>query len=256
VTNNPTLQRFIRVFGIALFLVLWQIIGLTKVINPVVFPTPIQVFKALADYFHSGELMSDLLASLGRMCVGFLIGSTLGIIIGMLTGRSKTINLLLAPLLNFFRALPPVAILPLFIIWFGIDDWSKMLTISFGCFFQVWLNTNTGASRIPSSVIWNSYLLTRSKFKRILKVEIPATLPFIVAGLRLSIATALIMVFVSELAGSNNGIGYTISNAQMSYRIDLMIAALIILAGVSVIIDYAIQKAAVLLFPWLKANVN
>lgn len=247
-------MNLLKISGIILFILLWHIISLTKIINPVLFPTPLQVLQALKEYWKSGEMRIDLLTSLWRAIVGFIIGSFLGIAIGLITGRIKFLNLLTSPVFNFIRALPPVAILPLFIIWFGINDNAKIITIAFGCFFPVWLNTNLGASRIPQVYLNSAKLLTGSRLKTLLYVELPATLPYIISGLRLSIAMAFIMVFISELAGSNAGIGFTISNAQMAYKIDLMIAALCLLAGIAALIDWLIKKLSSLFFPWLKAN--
>ena len=152
------------------------------------------------------------------------------------------------------RALPPVAILPLFIIWFGIDEEAKIIGIAFGSFFPVWLNTTVGASKIPQVYVDNARLLTRSKLKIIFKILFPATMIYIVAGLRLSVAAAFIMVFVSELAGANRGIGFTIANSQMNYQIDLMTAALCILATMAALIDYFIKKGASIIFPWINKS--
>ncbi|WP_316762377.1 ABC transporter permease [Pedobacter aquatilis] len=243
-----------KVTGVVLIVALWQLIFNLGWFEVAIFPSPLAVLQALVGYFESGDLWKDLSISLLRGLVGLFIGAVFGIFIGMLTGRLRSLNLLLAPMLNFFRSLPPVAILPLFIIWFGIDDQAKINTIAFGCFFPVWLNTTSGASRISSIYLKNAKLLSKSDIKIFFKVEIPATLPFIVIGLRLAAATAFIMVFVSELAGANQGLGFTISNAQMNYQVDVMIAALLILAGTAACIDQLIKILSFWFFPWLKFN--
>ena len=187
-----------------------------------------------------------------RVLTGLLIGSLFGIIFGLLTGRIKILDKSLSPLLNVFRSFPPVAIIPLVIAWFGIGDTAKLFSISFAVFFPVWINSHIGASSISVYYLRAASTLTKSIFKKWLKVILPASLPFIVAGVRTGIAIAFIMIFVSELAGSSSGLGYLISVSHLAYRIDRMIVGLLLLGFFGAVTDYIFVKLTKWGFPWLE----
>lgn len=207
----------------------------------------------MIEWIKSGEFWRDISSSFWRTISGFSIGGIIGIIVGLLTGRLSMFNRFLSPLIQIFRPLPPVAIIPLVIVWFGIENPAKIFSIAFAVFFPVWINTHMGATSIPSMYIWSSKILTHSKLKTMFKVYLPAALPTIVAGLRTSIAIAFIMVYVSEIAGASEGIGYQISISHLAYRIDKMIAALFILASAGAIADFLFTETVNLIFPWIKS---
>jgi ABC-type nitrate/sulfonate/bicarbonate transport system permease component len=239
-------------FTIALVLVLWEIISQIGIVPKPLFPPPTEIVEAWIEMARSGELLRDIQASLWRALIGFALGSLVAIFIGLLTGRIKLINSYLSPLIQVLRPLPPVAIIPLVIIWFGIGEVSKLFSISFAVFFPVWINTHVGVRDIPKTFLWSAYTLKVRGLTVLWKVIFPAALPFIVAGLRTGISIAFIMVFVSELAGASSGIGYQIYSSQLAYRMDRMIAALILLGLFGSLADIGLIMIIRFLFPWLK----
>lgn len=174
------------------------------------------------------------------------------VIIGLLTGRIKWLHNIITPFIQTVRPLPAVAIIPLVIIWFGIGDQAKIFTIAFGSFFPIWLNTHVGVAQIPKIFLWSAQLFSISPLKLFYKVILPAALPFIFAGVRTGAATSYAMVFVSELAGASQGIGYRIMVAQSVYRIDQMMAALFTLGLLGAFTDLLIIFLSKKLTPWLK----
>ena len=233
-------------------LVVWEITSHSSFISPNLFPPPSKVAVALWRMVMSGTLFSDLRDSLWRLTAGLVIGSTIGIFLGLLTGRIKSFTTTISPIIQILRPLPPVAIIPLVIVWFGIGDIAKIFSISFAVFFPVWLNAHIGARQIPRTYLWSAKLLTASSVKIFRKVIFPATLPFIIAGIRAGIAVAFIMIFVSELAGASSGLGYRISIAHSSYRIDTMIAGLVVLGALGATIDQLFIFATDKFLPWIK----
>jgi ABC-type nitrate/sulfonate/bicarbonate transport system permease component len=237
---------------ILLFLLAWEIISRSGWVNASLFPPPSKVILALWGTIRSGELLTDLRASYLRLLLGLLGGSLTGISVGLLTGRMKIVADALTPLIQLFRPLPPVAIIPLVIVWFGIGESAKVFSIAFAVFFPVWLNTHLGAQQIPQRLLWSASTLTTSRLRIFWRVIFPASLPLIVAGLRTGIAIAFVMVFVAELAGASEGIGYEISTSHLAYRIDRMMAALAVLGASGALADYLFARGITYAYPWLK----
>lgn len=234
------------------FLVGWEVISRSGWISIALLPPPSRVVMALVQMIRSGELLIDLAASLMRLIIGLVAGTLVGVALGLLTGRVRALADVFSPLIQVFRPLPPVAIVPLVIVWFGIGETAKIFSIGFAVFFPIWLNTHLGAQQVPQRLLWSASTLTRSRSKIFWRVMFPAALPFIVAGLRVGIAIAFVMVFVSELAGASEGIGYRISVSHLAYRIDRMIAALAVLGACGALADYLFARGVEWKYPWLK----
>jgi ABC-type nitrate/sulfonate/bicarbonate transport system permease component len=249
--HNKRVAALISICGL---LGLWEFASHSGLVNPLLFPPPSAVWDALVEWAESGELLTDVVVSYKRVIIGLLIGSVFGIILGMATGRNSIADNYVTPLIQILRPLPPVSIVPLVIVWFGIGETGKIFSISFACFFPVWINTHLGASQIPIEYLRSAKILTKSSLKRYLYVLVPATIPSIVAGLHTAIAFAFVMVYVSEIAGASSGIGYQISITHLAYRIDKMMAALSILALAGALADLVFAQTVNYLFPWIKKN--
>ena len=243
----------IRAFFVICFIIIWEIVSRLKIVNPLLFPAPSVVCSALIDWGNGG-LWGDVKASFWRMLAGFIIGGFFGITFGMLTARVKFFTLSLSSTIQLLRPLPPVAIIPLVIVWLGIGDTAKIFSISFAVFFPVWINTHLGATSVSKVYLWSAQILCKSKLKTMFKVFIPATLPAIISGLRTSISIAFIMVYVSEIAGASKGIGYQISVTHLAYRIDQMMAALLVLAIAGALTDFLFARFVRIAFPWTKLD--
>lgn len=232
-------------------LVIWELIPRTGIVPSQLFPPPSRVLVAWGDWATSGEMTRDLLASLWRVVLGFLAGGAIGILLGVACGYYRAVNALVAPIVNLLRPLPPVALIPFFIIWAGISDLSKIESIAYAAFFSVWLNTVLGVSHMDKKYLWSARSLNLPSRLLWTRVIFPAALPFIIAGLRGAISVAFVMVFVSELAGASSGIGYQINASQLAYQVDRMMAALVMLGVLGAGSDYFVSISAGWLFPWL-----
>jgi ABC-type nitrate/sulfonate/bicarbonate transport system permease component len=242
------------ILPIILVLILWEIISRSGFVSIALFPPPSKVAIALWRMITSGTLFSDLRDSLWRLIAGLLLGSIFGVIAGLLTGRNKIFENILSPIIQILRPLPPVAIIPLVIVWFGIDDGAKVFSIAFAVFFPVWIGAYLGAQQIPQTFLWSARLFTISRFKMFREVIFPASLVYIIAGIRTAIAIGFVMVFVSELSGASSGLGYRISISSLSYRIDEMIGALIVLGALGAVTDQLFVFATHKFFPWLNLS--
>ena len=238
--------------SVVFFVLVWEAVSRSDMVQLTLFPPPTHVVLSLVEMAASGELTRDFAVSTTRAIVGLGIGSFFGVWIGLLTGRCELMNYVITPLFQILRPLPPVAIIPLVIVWAGIGEASKIFSISFAVFFPVWINTHQGSSQIPMQYLWSAKSLDLGVVATVKKIIVPASLPFIVAGVRNGVAIAFVMVFVSELAGASSGIGYQISVSHLAYRIDRMVASLFILGIAGATTDLAFILAMKWKFRWLE----
>ena len=240
------------IVSVTALLVLWQILASTEIINSKLIPPPTKVFSSIIEWAESGELQRDFLDSIWRAIIGLSCGAIIGITLGLVTGRSIKLNYILSPILNIFKAFPPVAMLPVFITLFGIGNFSKIFSIGFASIFPLWVNTHVGASTIPVEYIRSAKLLTKSNYKFFVQIVLQASMNSIIAGFRISIAISFIMLYVSELAGASSGLGYQISSSHLAYRMDKMLGALIILGLSATLIDFLFNRLIKYFFPWIQ----
>jgi len=234
-------------------ILLWEAVSRSGAVSPLLFPPPSAVAFALLDPTFVRMLAYDAATSVWRALVGLALATVTGVFVGLITGRIARFGAAVSPVIDALRPLPPIAIIPLVIVWFGIGDGAKIFSIAFAAFFPVWLNTHAGAAAIPDEYMWSAQLLTRSRFAILWGIVFPAALPSIVTGVRAAIATAFVMVFVSELAGAGAGIGYRISVMQLAYRVDRMVAALAVLALLAATCDRLFQACVARCFPWFSS---
>lgn len=257
-SNSRKSQNFVKLmlplFVVGVLLIFWQTASVIGLINSILFSSPLQILEAFLQMVANGQLLSDLFSSLVRAGVGFLLGVSAGIVAGLITGRSAVAAATLNPLFHFCRSLPPVALIPLVILWFGIGETAKVFSIAFAVFFPVWVSTFLGVQRIPQVFLWSVKFLNKSRLAVLRQVVFPAALPFIIVGIRNAIALSLIMVFVSELAGASTGIGYRIAVSQAAYRADQMMAALALLGSLGILLDATFIFGTKKLYPWLQLN--
>lgn len=222
--------------GVVSFILCWDFFVILKG-NPGLFPPSSQVLQALLKWIESGLFFTDIWASLPRALLAVVLALPIGILIGLALGLSSTFNSLFGSLIHFSRSLPPVALLPLFVIWFGIDWDAKLSTAIFVCIFPIAVTTASAAKVAALQYAVLAKDLNLNSVQYLFHIILPSSLPSIVPGIRLSISTSFIMVFVSEIAGASSGIGYRISVAQLAYQADLMIASLLILGLLAMFVD-------------------
>lgn len=237
-----------------LLLGIWMLASSLSGINAALLPSPLEVLKALIELLRSGVLVIDTLWSLGRALAGLLVGGALGLLVGTFTGRTRVLDQLLTPLFNGFRALPPVAIVPLVVVWAGLGESAKVFVTSWAAFFPIWLNTHVGVSSVDKMLVWTAKSLGARGNRFLYKVSIPAALPQILVGFRLAISSVLICVIVAEMTGAYAGLGYRLQSAYLVFRVDRMLACMVVLAMLGVLSDRLFTSATGRAFPWIKLN--
>lgn len=240
----------LTILTFAVFLLVWETISKSGIFNVNLFPPPSTVAQALFSMLLSGELITDVLVSLQRVVIGFFIGSLLGIVLGVLTGRIEFFEKTVGQLIQLFRSIPAIAFVPFAIIWFGLGEYSKYFLIMWGVFFPAWISTHIGVSNVDTKLIWAAKSLGATDRKVLYEVVIPHAIPFIIAGARTGIAIAFICLFAAEMAGAFGGIGYRISVSYLTFRVDEMMAALAVLGMLGACADAMFSKVMARTFPW------
>lgn len=249
--SRPVVSLASRWLSLPALVLVWEIVSRAGVVNQQLFPSPSMVWWALVDVISTGELWPDLAASVRRAIVGYTLGSAMGIAIGVATGRIWWLDRALGQVIHVLRAFPPVAIVPLAITWFGISEQSKYFLIMFGVFFPVWVNTHTGMSHVNRTLVWAAQGLGASKWRVTMEVWLPAAVPHILAGMRAAIGIAFICVFVAEMAGAYEGVGFKISTSYLVFRMDRVMAYLFVLGGLGATADMLFRCASKRLCPWM-----
>jgi ABC-type nitrate/sulfonate/bicarbonate transport system permease component len=244
-------QVALNVLGVVLFLVLWEVAPrVVPGINVQMFPPPSNVVGTFGDMLKSGELVQHTLASLQRAVLGFVIGSSLGILVGLLTGQIGVLRNLSDPVLHGLRSIPGIAFVPLAIVWFGLGEMSKIALIGWGTFFPVWLNTFIGVRDVPNVFMRSAASLGCKGADLMFRVVLPSAMPFILAGLRQATATAFVMLVAAELVGASTGLGFLISFSHLVFRVDMMFVGLIALGALGFAADRIFIALLPRVFPW------
>jgi NitT/TauT family transport system permease protein len=232
------------------FVFVWWVIAHAGFLNPALFPSPGAAFLALLDMLRSGELISDSIATIGRVLVGFVFGSTLAVVIGILTARVNWVNQTVGQLIQILRPIPPIALVPLAVVWLGLSELSKTSIIIWGVFFPVWISTHVGVSGVNKELIWAAQSLGARNSRVLFRVVLPAALRYVISGMRVAIAIAFICVVVAEMSGALQGLGYRINASYVVFRVDRMIADLAVLGFLGALSDIGFAKLVNKTMPW------
>ncbi len=240
-THKPAIAVSILVF-VAIIL-LWEVGSRTGFISSLVLPAPSEAVKALAELFEAGLLWKHLGASFQRLLIGWSLGTILGIGVGLLIGLVSVARAGLSPLVSAIFPIPKIALLPLFVIWFGIGEGSKVATILFGTFFPTVIATYSGVDNVDRNLILMGQSFGLSRFSIVRKIIIPGALPAILSGFRISASIGIILLVAAEMIGAEYGVGAYILLAGSLMATDQLIAGVSILSLLGLILAWLIGKA-------------
>lgn len=219
---------FPYVMSFAALLILWHLTAVF-VVKSILFPPPFPVLLELVKLLGNGTLVENIAASLKRILAGFAIGSAIAIPIGLAIGSFMIARKLIEPWTEFLRFVPATAMITTAVIWFGIGEGSKIFLIAYTTIFIVILNTAAGVSSIAENKIRAARALGASDVQLFFLVTLPATVPFILTGMRLAMANSFVTIVAAEMVASNDGLGVMIWNGRMFMLINEIFAALITL---------------------------
>jgi ABC-type nitrate/sulfonate/bicarbonate transport system permease component len=217
-----------RASAVAVLLVLWQLASLWGLPDYIL--SPLEILKHFLVALGSRELYDNIAASLGRALPGFAIGAALGIALGLAAGVSRALDGALSPVIFLTYPVPKIVMLPIFMLWFGIGDLSKVLIIALACFYPVFINAYYGARSTQKILVWSALNMGAGQGEIFRRVVVPSAAPQIFAGLRVSLALSFIVMFAAEMINARSGLGQLIRVAENSLRFDLMYVSLVTIA--------------------------
>lgn len=226
-----------KAMAILLALGLWEAMSRSGLVEMTLFPPPSQVFVTTFADLRSGLVLHDATASIWRVLIGFAVGSALGILLGVATGLSETIHMTVGQILQLARPIPPIAIVPLVVLWIGIGESAKWFIVAFGVLFPVWINTHTGIRQILPTYVWSARSMGASGLTLVRTVYVPAAAPYLFAGLRTSLSIAFFCLVAAEMAGASEGLMYRVDLAQLTFRTDRMLEGIVLLGTLSACLD-------------------
>ena len=223
----------LRLGVVLAFLLLWSIasglVVVLKLFNPIFLAGPWLVLGKVFQLALNGQLWGHLLATLERVALGFSTGALLALTLGLPAGRWRLVRNVLEPIVELLRPIPPLALLPLFIVWVGIGETSKIAFITYATFFPVFLTTVHAVQQVDPLLLRAAASLGARRRQLFFRVVLPAALPEILTGIRLGVALSFFVIVISEFIGAEEGLGYLINDGRNFFLVPQMLGAAIVL---------------------------
>ncbi|HET7656989.1 MAG TPA: ABC transporter permease [Bacillales bacterium] len=220
------------------------------VFPPYLLPAPSVVFHTLLDLAEKGTLWGHIGITLFRVILGFIIGSIAALFFGTINGLNKKMEVLFDPLFQAFRSIPSMAWVPLFILWFSIGETSKVLLITVGVFFPVYLNVVSGIHGIDRKLVEVGKMYGFSQLQLVRRIIFPSAMPSVLTGLRGGLGLGWMFVVAAEIMGSSKGLGYLLVVGQNSYNPSMIIASIVLFAILGKLTDALLKRLEAKTLHW------
>jgi NitT/TauT family transport system permease protein len=238
----------VRLISMLVVLGGWEILG--RRVSPVFLSYPSAIVKAAIAMISTGELFSALAMSLQTLMIGFFSAAILGVVLGLLIGRYKTVDAATDWLINALYATPLVAVIPLVILWFGLGNAAKLFIVIILAVFPVLINTAAGVRNVPQALIDVSTAFAANERQVFVKIILPAVVPYMMTGLRLGIGRAIIGMVVAEFFTAITGLGAMIVKYGNQYDTASMFVPIIVLMILGVVLTYGVRRLEEMFAPW------
>jgi sulfonate transport system permease protein len=252
--SKKRLARFLRpALGLILpvgLAVFWEIAVRMGLSNGRLVPPPSVIFNTFAELWETGELQTHALVTLTRVFAGFICGVTAGTIFGAIAGYSALTNRLIDPTLQALRAIPSIAWVPLFILWFGIFEASKIILIAVGVFFPVYLGVMGAVISVDRKIVEVGRVFRLSGFQMVRRILLPAVLPAYVISLRAGLGLGWMFVLAAEFLGASTGLGFLLIDAQQLGKPATIVAAIVAFGILGKVTDALLAIATAPLLRW------
>jgi NitT/TauT family transport system permease protein len=254
--RRESVESALSVLSPVILLALWELLAQTRVIDTRFFPGPSSIFVVMLQMvqpsaqYATGELWLHLGVSLERIAIGFLIGAVPGVVVGLSMGLFSPIRAVIQPLIDATFPIPKVALLPLFIMIFGIGEESKYAIIATAVIYLVLINTMAGVRNIDRIYLDVGKNFHASRLMMFTDIALPGALPLVVAGLRLGMGVALLVIVTAEFVGAKSGIGYLIWTSWQVFQVEKMYVGLFVIALVGFAMAALLNWVERIIVPW------
>jgi ABC-type nitrate/sulfonate/bicarbonate transport system permease component len=258
--SGPRLREAaLRCGSVLLFFALWQGFSTLNatalhLFNPILLPGPAAVFATGIELARSGDLARDIAASLSRVFQGFAIAALAGIAAGMAVGRSRTLEHLFDPMFELLRPIPPLAFLPMMVLWFGIGEASKIAFIAYAAFFPVFTTTVEAIRHVDPLLLRAASSLGASRRDLFRHVILPAAVPGILTGLRLAFGLSFFVIVAAEFIAADSGLGYLINDARTFFLVSQMLLAAAVIGIIGFAFNLLLRRLERRLLRWREAG--
>ncbi len=240
----------ISAYPLLLVIVLWEGISRLGLTRPLFLPSVPDVMRQFVSMLISGDIGGPLVLSLYRASAGLALAVALGVAIGLLMSRSRLAHWALDPLVSIGLPTPKIAFIPIFILWFGIDSLSKILLVAFTCVLPMAVATYHGAIGVGRTVIWSAEAMGTSESKMLYRVILPACMPYVFSGIRVTTPVALITAFTAEMIAGGGGVGANLMFAQRFFQTPTVFVDIIVMLVTGFIFNSILLGLRDRLIPW------
>lgn len=251
--DTAALARLAPVLGL---LALWQAASALGWVSPYLLPSPLRVVSAVLDAGARGELARHVFASLVRVGEGFAITVCLALPLAVLASFAPRLTAAFNPLLAMLRNIPPLALVPVLILWFGLGEASKLALIVLTSFFPVFMGAVTGLAEVDPKLVEMGRSLGLSRLGILERIQFPESVPSLLNGLRLGLGYSWRAIIGAEMIAAASGLGYWILDAEEMARIDVVFAGIFVIGALGFLLDRAAHLAASRLLPWLDVGAQ
>lgn len=235
---------------------LWWLVSTLGWVNNFLLPSPVKVAGTLAELSRSGELSRHTLISMQRVGSGYAIAVLMALVLATLFSLSNMARLILDPLLEFMRQIPPLALMPLLMLWLGIGEMQKIGIIILACFFPVFLGVRGGIANVDHKLIEVGKVCGLSRGEILRRIVLPASLPAIAVGLRIGLGYSWRALVGAELIASAAGLGYLIVDAENLARTDIVLAGILMIGIIGLLADLILKQVITHFAPWIRADLE
>jgi NitT/TauT family transport system permease protein len=248
--QDRRIEPWISLLIVLVFLTVWEVLSRSGRISALFFPAPSVIIYTLIELISDGKLAPHLVATLGRIMVGFILGAVPGLILGLTMGWSPRVKDIVDPIIAALHPMPKIAIFPLILVIFGIGDASKIAAIAVAVFFPMLINCMAGVRQINPVYFEVTKNYGANLWKTFTRVVFPGSLPLVLTGARLAINVAMVIAIAVELIAANQGLGVLIWFSWQTLRIEELYAALVVTGLLGIVINLALQWISKRLAPW------
>lgn len=246
----------LNIIGLGSVLTIWQTLTSLGIINSFLLPSPASVLSSLWEMSSDGSLWINLGASLKRVCVGYLMACAVGLTLGFLCGLSSVAAELLRPIIEALRPIPPLAWVPIAILWFGLGDMSAYFLVFLGCLFPLFFGAYTAVRSIDRNQINAALCLGASRWLLFRGVIVPASLPIMMPNLRLALGIGWMCVVTAELIAAQSGLGYLIQQSRMLFQIQNVVSGMMAIGVVGYLMSAAVERIERRVNAWAPSERN